>query len=286
LKNTIHSKVALSAFLLFLALAFPSHAQEAAPPAPAPLTLPATHGETVSSWNGYEQLKFVVDGRACILVVPKSPLPGNPWIWRPEFFGAFPQADIALLGKGVYVAYIDVQNMYGAPVGLDHMDKFYDDVTSTYQLSKKTVLEGFSRGGLFAYNWAARHPDRVSCMYVDAPVCDIKSWPGGKGKGRGSRSDWGRCLKVYGLTEEQALTFTGNPIDNLKPLADAHIDILSVCGGADTTVPLEENTAIVEERYKKLGGTITVIVKPHANHHPHSLTDPTPIVDFALAHCK
>jgi pimeloyl-ACP methyl ester carboxylesterase len=176
--------------------------------------------------------------------------------------------------------------MYGAPAAVKHMDAFYDVLTGKYGLSKKTVLEGFSRGGLFAFNWAAAHPDRVACIYVDAPVCDIKSWPGGKGKSSGSAGDWKNCLKVYGLTEAEAMAYKHNPIDNLEPLARAGIPILSVIGAADRTVPVAENTAIVEQRYKALGGAIKVISKPGCDHHPHSLKDPTPIVEFVLEHTK
>ncbi len=235
-------------------------------------------------WNGYKALDFTVDGRNCILVVPKQAGAGKPWIWRTEFFGHEPQADIKLLGNGFHVAYIDVQNMYGVPVAMGHMDAFYAHLTKSYGLCSKVVIEGFSRGGLFAFNWAAKHPDETAALYVDAPVCDVTSWPGGKGKGDGSQGDWQQLLKVYGLTEKQAIEGKISPIDHLAPLAAAHIPILSICGGADTTVPLAENTAIVEERYKKLGGSITVIVKPGLGHHPHSLQDPTPIVDFVLKH--
>ena len=89
---------------------------------------------------------------------------------------------------------------------------------------------------------------------------------------------------VYGLTEDQALHFKGNPVDNLKPLAAARIPILGVCGDADTTVPADENILVVEKRYKALGGDIRVIVKHGGDHHPHGLPDSTPIVDFIVAH--
>ena len=134
----------------------------------------------MSQWSGYERLDFEVDGRTALLVRPKAPAPGTPWIWRTEFFGHEPQGYIALLSRGFHVAYVDVQNMYGAPVAMKHMDQFYAYVTHAHGLSPKPVLEGFSRGGLFAFNWAALHPDRVAGLYVDAPVCDFKSWPGGK----------------------------------------------------------------------------------------------------------
>jgi pimeloyl-ACP methyl ester carboxylesterase len=242
-------------------------------------------GERISQWNGDEQLNFTVDGRTCLLVVPKVPLPGNRWIWRTEFFGAFAQADVALLAKGYFVAYMDVQNMYGSPVALDHMDKFYGYLLENYHLDPKTVLEGFSRGGLFAFNWAARHPNRIACMYVDAPVCDFKSWPAGRGHGSGSPADWVRLKQAYGFTSDQeAFAYALNPVDHLKPLLAARIPILSVCGDADKTVPFNENTLVVFQHYKEMGGTMEIIVKHGGDHHPHSLRDPTPIVTFILAH--
>ena len=247
---------------------------------------PAAPPPARSAWQGFERLDFSVDGRACLLVLPKTPAAGKPWIWRTEFFGHEPQGDVALLGKGFHVAYMDVQNLYGAPVALDHMDRFYAHLRQTFGLSPKAVLEGFSRGGLFAFNWAARHPDQVACLYVDAPVCDFKSWPGGKGRSPGSPADWERLKQVYGLTEEQALAYPLNPLDNLAPLARAGIAILSVCGEIDKAVPIEENTRLVESRYRQLGGEIVVIAKPDCDHHPHSLKDPAPIVDFVLQHTQ
>ena len=236
----------------------------------------------VSQWSGYERLDFAVDGRAALIVRPKAAAPGAPWIWRTEFFGHEPQADIALLGRGFHVAYVDVQNMYGAPVAMKHMEQFYAHVTRAYGLSQKPVLEGFSRGGLFAFNWSSLPPDRVAVLYVDAPVCDFKSWPGGKGVGPGSQSDWQALLKVYGFAVEQALAYDKNPVDNLAPIAKAKIPILAVIGDADEVVPVNENINLVEARYQALGGTIRVIRKQGGKHHPHSLTDPAAIVDFAV----
>jgi alpha-beta hydrolase superfamily lysophospholipase len=59
-----------------------------------------------------------------------------------------------------------------------------------------------------------------------------------------------------------------------------------VCGDADQTVPLAENTAILERRYREAGGTIEVIIKPGGDHHPHSLENPAPVVEFLLRHAK
>ena len=240
--------------------------------------------DRVSTWNGHERRDFQVDGRDCLLIVPETPAAGKPWIWRTEFFGHEPQADLALVAKGFHVAYMNVQNMYGAPVALDHMDKFYEHLTGQRGLAPKTVLEGFSRGGLFSLNWAARHPNRVACVYNDAPVCDFKCWPRGLGKAKGSSADWQRCLAAYMLTEQEALDYKLNPVDNLAPLAKAGIPLLHVCGAADDVVPINDNTRLVERRYRAMGGSIVVIAKPGVGHHPHSLADPEFIVAFVLKH--
>lgn len=236
----------------------------------------------VSAWHGFKRLDLVVDGREAVLVCPDHPAAGRPWIWRTEFFGHEPQADLALVARGFHVAWIDVQNLYGGPLSMEVMDRFHEHLSRHWRLADRVVLEGFSRGGLFAFNWAARHPERVGGLYVDAPVCDFKSWPGGKGRGPGSAADWQRLLAVYRLSEEQALAYPGNPVDNLAPLAKAGIPILAVIGEADEVVPVEENTGLVEQRYRALGGAIEVIRKPGGKHHPHSLPDPAPIVDFVL----
>jgi len=141
-----------------------------------------------------------------------------------------------------------------------------------------------SRGGLIVYNWASANPEKVACIYADNPVCDFKSWPGGRGNSAGGVRAWQACLEAYGLTEEEAMRFSGNPVDTLEPLARSVVPILHVCGTADTIVPMAENSDIVEARYKKLGGKITVIRKAGVDHHPHSLKDPAPIVRFILTH--
>lgn len=236
-----------------------------------------------STWEGYDRVDFKVGGRDVLLVLPREAAAGRPWIWRTEFFGHEPQADIALLGRGFHVAYMNVQNMYGGPSAIAAMDWLYRELTDRFSLSTKPVLEGFSRGGLFALNWAVRYPERTAALYLDAPVCDFKSWPAGWGRSAGSAEDWARCKAVYGVeSDEEARAYALNPIDNLAPLAAGGIPILSVCGEADRAVPYEENTGIVYERYRALGGPITVVLKPGVDHHPHSLKDPQRIVDFIL----
>jgi len=242
-----------------------------------------------SDWNGFDRYDFDFNGKPTIVVVPKQALPGKPWVWRGEFFGAFANTDTALVGKGFHLAYLSVPNLFGSPEAVTQWTGFYQELTDKYGLAKKVALIGLSRGGLYCYNWAAANPDKVACIYADAAVCDFKSWPGGKlkglGKGDGSAAEWQNLLKAYNFkSDAEAIAYDKNPIDNLKPLADARVPLLHVYGDADAPVPWEENTGVVAGRYKKLGGSITLIPKPGVGHHPHGLEDPTPIVNFILKH--
>ena len=150
-------------------------------------------------------------------------------------------------------------------------------------LSKKVVLEGMSRGGLIIYNWAVANPNKVACIYADAPVLDGKSWPGGFGLGKGYRSGWQEFKKVYGLNSEMdEKNFKGNPIDQIKKISEAGFPMFHVCGEADSVVPVDENTKIFERKLLENNADITVIYKKGIDHHPHSLKNPTPIVNFIL----
>ncbi len=230
-----------------------------------------------SKWNGYDKYDFEFNGRSATIVAPDTPLPGKPWIWRPAFFGAFPAVDIAMLSLGYYVVHYDLAFLYGSPRSQKLGDDFYNAMLKYYGFSEKVILEGFSRGGLFAVNWAAENSDKVSCIYLDAPVCDISSWPGEKRKDL-----WNEFLAEWNISGKEAKNFKENPIDHLKPLAEAGIPIIGVAGDSDRTVPYEDNLEVLAEKYRKMGGRIEVIVKKGCDHHPHSLEAPAPIIRFIL----
>jgi alpha-beta hydrolase superfamily lysophospholipase len=233
-----------------------------------------------TDFHGYARIDFTLDTCPCILVSPKTAAPGNPWIWRAKFFDTAPQLDLALLAKGYHLAYMEIGNTFGAPDALKHWDVFYKEMTDKYHLSPKPILEGLSRGGLYDFNWAAANPDEVALIVGDNAVCDFKSWPGNK-RATTTKKDWQAMLQAYGFhSDEEALAYKKNPIDNLQPLADAHIPIFLLAADADTLLPFEENSKLLAVRYQKLGGTVTLYTKHGFDHHPHGLDDPTPIVTF------
>ena len=233
-----------------------------------------------SLWEGCDRYDFKVEGRDALVVIPQEAAPGRPWIWRPAFFGAFPSVDKALLKEGWHLAYYDVTHLYGSPRAVRLAKSFFEYVTKTFELPEKATVEGFSRGGYFAFAWADAYPETVSSIYVDAPVCDITSWPG-----RRQPEFWQGFLEEWGEKDEDVDSdFRGNALNHIPRIAEAGIPIISVCGGADEGVPYDENMHKVRDAYQEMGGVVEVIVKPDCGHHPHSLEDPTPVVEFLRNH--
>ncbi len=233
-------------------------------------------------FSEYKSEEFSFEGHDAKVVFPAKPNDEKLWIWRARFWGHEPQLDKALLDLGFHVVYVDVANLYGNDEAVEVWNRFYKLCRKKYGLNKKVVLEGMSRGGLIIYNWAAQNTKKVFSIYADAPVCDIKSWPGGLYAGAGSPADWERCLKAYDLDSASVMDFKGIPIYTSIKVAKAGIPVIHVYGDSDKVVPHEENTALLAEQFRKAGGTIKLIPKQGIGHHPHSLEDPTPIVKFIL----
>ena len=241
-----------------------------------------------TDWQGYEQFHFSIAERAAYVVAPKQTAPGKPWVWRARFPHYHAEMDVALLGQGFHVAYVDVAGLFGSPQAVAVGDEFYGYLTTKHGFARKPALEGVRRGGLFVYNWAARNPGKGACIYCDTPVCDFKSWPAGKGEGIGSKGTWAGCLKVYGFTEQQALSYGGNPVDSAAPIAKAKVPILHIVSESDRVVPPAENTYLLRSRLEKLGWRMDVIsvkegtAKSNGHHFTHP--DPQRVVDFILKH--
>ncbi|MBU1821862.1 MAG: SGNH/GDSL hydrolase family protein [Bacteroidetes bacterium] len=214
--------------------------------------------ETTSSWKGFEKIEFPFESTTAWYVKPRQALPGNPWVWRAHFPGWHTEMDSILLSRGFHVAYINTNDLFGHPKAMRLWDQFYDYLTTKKGFASKVALEGVSRGGLYVYGWAKRNPSKVSCIYAEAPVCDPKSWPGGKGKGSGSPKDWQRWLELYGLTEETAKEFKDIPMNDLAGMAAYKIPVLHVISLQDKIVPPAENTFPLIETYTKLGGPATI----------------------------
>lgn len=231
-------------------------------------------------YHGREQINFRLNERESLVVRPTNPLPGNPICWRTEFFGGFDSVDVEMLKRGWHLCYHRVSDMYGCDESLEKMHEFQDFICQTFGINDKAVLFGFSRGGLYAVNYAAKYNDRVSGLYLDAPVCDIRSWPCSNLESREAKG----CLDCYKLTPETLKTFNKNPIDKVNDIIN--LPVIIVAGDSDRVVPYDQNGQILADRFKALGGKIETIVKPGCDHHPHSLENPVSVADFIEENCK
>ena len=89
-------------------------------------------------------------------------------------------------------------------------------------------------------------------------MCNLASWPG-----------LPRACGAYGLSAGELKATLGqhNPIDRLAPLAKAKVPIFHIHGDKDRVVPLDANSRIVAERYRTLGGSMTLKVIENQGHN-------------------
>jgi hypothetical protein len=240
-----------------------------------------------TNFKGYDRYQVRTAAGSFSVICPTQAAPGKPWLWRSLFWAQLDkvnEADLQLVEQGYHVV-LAYGNVHGHPSGNANIDAAYELLTTEYGFSKKCSMASFSRGTLSLFTWASVNPEKVNSIYVDNGVCNVHSWPGGAlvaesgMKGSGNAGSWKGMKDVYGFTTDQELLdATVSPIDKLEPLAKAGVPILIVCGSKDPAVPYEENDAILEERYKKLGGSIEVIIENKG--HTHGMDDPTPILEF------
>jgi len=236
-----------------------------------------------SSYYGYECAGFDFHGHDAKIVKPKIAAADHPYIWRARFWGHEPQTEIALLQQGFHVVYCDVAEKLGNPWAVAEWNVFYNFLTDA-GLSKKAVLEGMSRGGVYALNWAAENPGKVAAVYVDNPLLSMQAWAAQYlGKPEPKDGMYLDFKKAWDLkTDDDVRNFKSSPIDKVKQIVKGKYPILILCADEDEAVDPAANTLAFEQKVKALKGDITVIHKPGFKHHPHSLPNPAPIVDFIL----
>lgn len=221
-----------------------------------------------------EKFEFEFNGFPATVIIPDNF--NGRWIWKTEFFYAYDNAEQSLLNLGFARVYYQISDMYGNDLSVRLMHKFHQFVVKKFNLCQKTILFGFSRGGLYAFNYALFYPEAVEKIYLDAPVLNLKSWP------NKSCLEFDEMLERYNLNESAIASFKNSPVDNLEEFSKNGIPVLIVAGAVDTTVPHKENCQIMVDFYKSKGLKIKYILKENCGHHPHGLEDVSPIIDFVI----
>ncbi len=180
------------------------------------------------------------------VIVPKSPAPGKPWVFRADAITRDAVIDQALLARGFHIVIPPLTAQSGAV--RTQWNAAYNLMTG-HGFSKKPALEGTGTAAGEAYAWAVENPDTVACIY-------------------------GRNPSLRSLMSKTS------PLENLGPLAKAGVPLLHLC---DKTDPwFNEHTRVVEQRYKELGGQATVIINANDGRYPLASADQTRVVDFIV----
>ena len=232
-----------------------------------------------ATWEGFQRIDFIYEGREAVLVLPKQEDPKGKWMLKTEYFGAFPRLEIELLERGYYLAYLKNKSRWVKEDDIEAKASFIKHVSEKYSLSKKCIPIGMSCGGMHAIYLASRHPELIAAVYADAPVVNLLSCPFAIGR-PGCDGMAAEFTDHKGLTLRDMLSFRDHPLDEAPAMASAGVPLVLVSGDSDKTVPYEENGAVLERIYKEAGAPLLTIIKKGGDHHPHGLEDNTRIIEF------
>ena len=229
--------------------------------------------------RGFGIREFSFDGRDCIIVSPRSPRSDKKWLFKTEYFGAFPSFEIEMLNRGYYLAHMQSTTRWCPQKDTDARAKFCRFMTQSYGLSEKCMPVGMSCGGMQAVYLAAQHPSLVGALYLDAPVMNLLSCPCGLGIATGKM--YAEFSEAMGMTVSDLLNYRHHPVDYINDLIKERIPVALICGDSDSVVPYVENGAVLAEAYKKTDIPFLEIIKSGCDHHPHGLDNNAPLLEFA-----
>jgi len=243
-------------------------------------------GTTFAAEPAVKTENVTIAGKSVRLKVPTEAATGKPWLWVGEFGGHLRSLEDGLVAEGWHVVYVSFGNEFGSPAAMEVWDKVYEELHDKRGLSARPAMLGISRGGLYVNAWTRLHPDRVSVLYLDNGVCDIRSWPGAT-KEKAGAGDWKLYKTVFGFaSDEDAQAKSVRPADGFGPAIKAGVFLISCHGTADTVVPYVDNAKQVVEFWEKNGGRFKLFPKEGGDHHPHGLPAPKPLIELLCAEVK
>ena len=136
---------------------------------------------------------------------------------------------------GWHLAFIKNVTRWCLDEDLDLKKRFAEHLHNEFGLYHKCVPVGMSCGGLIACKLAAKYPDLISALYLDAPVMNFLSCPAGIGVAENSMLD--EFINATGITLSELTYYRENPIDKMPMLLKNKLPIIMVYGDSDTVVP-------------------------------------------------
>lgn len=231
-----------------------------------------------TEWNGYVCFAFEFQSRQAKVVCPKTNIEGKKWIFKTEYFGAFPAFELEMLNRGYHIAYIANKTRWHDETDDKAKADFCKFLQQEWGFHKKCVPVGMSCGGMHAVYFAAKYPDYVAGLYLDAPVLNLLSCPAGVGVAGDDMYE--EFVRDTGLTKSDLINYRNHPMDHMEQLVNHQIPIFLVAGDSDDIVPYVENGKILYDYYVSNGGFINRIIKKNCGHHPHGLEEQEEIIAF------
>ena len=239
-------------------------------------------------WNGFKMEEFTFEGKIARLVFPEEGKAVGRLALKTVYWGAFPEAvELELVKRGFHLCFVTSDHRWGASADVIRMAQFVKMLTKKYGLQKRVVPVGMSCGGLMAVQLAAKFPDLISCLYLDAPVLNYLSCPAclGDAKPENVKIDVNEVLKALELKNiSELICYREMPIDHIPVLLKNRIPVVLVAGLADRVVPYHENGKHLQMAYEASSVDFACHLKTDCDHHPHGLTENAEVVQFILTH--
>ncbi len=237
--------------------------------------------------NDFETKKFLFKDREAILVFPKENATKN-WAFKTEYWGSFPEIEIELLKKGFHIAYLKNRSRFATIDDCNAKAEFADFLSREYSLSAKCVPVGYSCGGAQAVAFAGLFPEKIQCMFIDAPVLNFCDFPG-RLNDEVCEPIWeNEFVKAYpGITRAKLFDFKNHPINYLPVIIKNKIPVIMLYGDKDTVVDYYKNGKLMELEY--MGNSLlTVVERTGQGHHPHGgeIYHQKKVVDFIIKNCE
>jgi hypothetical protein len=235
-----------------------------------------------TTWDGYNVKELEIEGKHVWIAIPEKPNENRDFAFKTEYWGAFPNVETRLVDAGFHIVGVRNETRFAPDSDLDREARIFDILSEKYGLNRKCVPLGMSLGAAHALRFAGRHPDRVKCMWIDAPCTNYFYCP----------ASFDRYDDVFETEFQKAFPNTKcyellgskiNPVFAAETMIEYKIPLIMTYGTLDTILEYNYNGRLLEEAFEAHPELLTVIPVSLRGHHPHGLMhDNTPIVDFIL----
>ncbi len=168
-----------------------------------------------------------------------------------------------LAARGYVVASVSSRpDHWGSPVVLDANDALFGWIRGDLRVSKVGILCQ-SMGGLSAYSWACRHPEKVCGIYGIYPVTNLGSMLAGALRERISDVYAQQGIDI----NERSAEF--DPIREIESSCLARVPAMHRHGKEDALVQYGPNAVEFSRAYRRSGGRLKLLSVEGLGHEAH-----------------